>query len=145
MCQIAVLSCLLVGLVAGVPAARTVAGQSTPSPSSQPSSRPAKIDAADVAGIRAHIGKTAVVTGKISSAKLSSTGKVFRIEFKDAKESGFNSVIFERNLKSFRDALGSDLSAGLTDKTVELTGTIDEYRGNPQIILTRPDQLRILP
>lgn len=116
-----------------------------PSPTSQPTSQPVPIPANDDTALRANLGKPAVVTGTVRSAKLSNTGKVFRIEFKDATNSKFNAVIFERNLKLISQSLGSDLSASLTDKTIEITGTIEEYRGSPQIILSRPEQIKILP
>jgi DNA/RNA endonuclease YhcR with UshA esterase domain len=47
-------------------------------------------------------------------------------------------VIFESNLEAFGDARkfeGTD---------VELSGTISEYQGKPEIILDRPDQIKII-
>jgi DNA/RNA endonuclease YhcR with UshA esterase domain len=134
------------GLNASQPGDAPAPAGSTSAPSTQPASRPADILAAtEGAAIRAQMGKSATVGGTVFRAQLSSTGRVFRIEFKDARESGFNSVIFERSYKLFRDKFGEDLSAAFTGKTVEITGVIEEYRGNPQIILNRPDQIRILP
>lgn len=115
------------------------------SPASRPSAELPRIAASDTAQLRAQLGKPAVVTGRVSSARVSSTGRVLRVLFDDTRQSGFNAVIFERHFRVFRDRLGDDLHAVLAGKTVELTGVLEEYRGAPQIILSSPEQIRIVP
>lgn len=114
-------------------------------PATQPATEVPRIAASDTAALRAQLGKPAVVSGKITSAKVSSTGRVLRVVFEDTRQSGFNAVIFERNFKIFRDRFGDDLNAALAGKSVELTGVVEEYRGAPQIILGNPEQIKILP
>lgn len=126
-----------------VPPAATPAAPSE-TPATQPAGEVPRIAASDTAALRAQIGKPAVVSGKISSAQVSSTGRVLRVVFEDTGQSGFNAVIFERNFKIFRDRFGDDLNAALAGRSVELTGVVEEYRGAPQIILGHPGQIKIL-
>jgi DNA/RNA endonuclease YhcR with UshA esterase domain len=100
-----------------------------------------RIDAADGKLLREHVGKRAVVTGVVDSAKLSSTGKVLRITFKNTADSGFNAVVFPKNLPAFETAFGTTWSEKLAGKNVEISGTIALYRDSPQIILDKPEQL----
>lgn len=131
--------------LAAPPATPTPPAPPTETPATQPSSELPRIAASDTAALRAHLGKPAVVSGKITSAQVSSTGRVLRVVFDDTRQSGFNAVIFERNFKIFRDHFGDDLNAALSGKSVELTGVIEEFRGAPQIILGNPRQIKILP
>ncbi|MFN4243775.1 MAG: hypothetical protein ACK4PI_11130 [Tepidisphaerales bacterium] len=117
----------------------------TEPPATRPSVEVPRIAASDGASLRAHLGKPAIVTGRVTSANVSSTGRVLRVLFDDTRQSGFNAVIFERNFQRFRSRFGDDLNAALSGKTVELTGVIEEYRGAPQIILSNPEQLKMVP
>lgn len=127
------------------PPAEPPAGAPAEPPATRPSVDVPRIAASDGPALRANMGKPAVVTGRVTSAQVSSTGRVLRVLFDDTRQSGFNAVIFERNFQRFRSRFGDDLNAALTGKMVELTGVIEEYRGAPQIILSNPEQLTIVP
>lgn len=114
-------------------------------PTSQPASQPTRLDATDAAAITNSIGRRVVIVGRVSAAKLSSTGKVFRIEFEGVGSSGFLAVIFDRSLKAFEGALGSDLAKALEGKRVEVSGTLESYKGKPELILAKADQIKVLP
>ena len=135
---------LLLALLAEPPVAPPAPATPAETPTTQPATDLPRIAASDSAALRGHIGKPAVVTGRVTSARVSSTGRVLRVVFDDTRQSGFNAVIFERNFKPFRDRFGDDLDGALAGKSVELTGVIEEYRGAPQIILGNPDQVKIL-
>lgn len=137
----------VVGLVGGLAPANGSGGSpgSIGSPATAPTSQPAaRLSADDVAGLKSNVGKWVTVTGTISRAELSQSKKVFRIAFKEAGTSGFNSVVFDRNLRAFEAELGADLSAALTGKTVEVTGKLEEYREKPQVVLREPGQLKVM-
>ena len=128
-------------------APRSVAAPTTapaPGPTTAPTTAPAvRLDAGDADGLKAHLGKVVTVTGTVTRAELSQTRKVFRITFKEAGTSGFNAVIFDRNLRAFEEGFGKDLGAAMTGKTVEVTGKLEEYREKPQVVLREPAQLRV--
>lgn len=131
----------LVSLAAGV----APSGGPEAAPATAPTSQPAaRLSADDVAGLKSHVGKWVTVTGTVSRAELSQSKKVFRIAFKEAGTSGFNSVVFDRNLRAFEAELGADLSAALNGKAVEVTGKLEEYREKPQVVLREPGQLKVV-
>src|SRR4051812_47155233 len=104
----------------------------TTQPTTQPTSQPTRLDVTDAKAIATGIGHPVVIFGRVSSAKLSSTGKVFRIEFEGASSSGFVAVIFDRSLKGFEGPLGKDPGKALEGRRVELTGTLELYKGKPE-------------
>ena len=85
----------------------------------------------------AHYDEDLVVTGHVARVTVNSDMTFLSID-KPYPHSPLTVVIFESNLEAFGDARkfeGTD---------VELSGTISEYQGKPEIILDRPDQIKII-
>jgi DNA/RNA endonuclease YhcR with UshA esterase domain len=86
---------------------------------------------------RAHVHESATVKGKI--AEVYRTERVVHLNFERAfPDQPFTAVIFANRTNLFPKI------DDLKNKTVEVTGTITEYRNRPEIILTRTNQLRVL-
>lgn len=109
---------------------------------SQPSAQ--VIDASDKAALEAAQNKDATVQGTVSEAAWSRTGKVMNIRFEGTGESGFVAVIFERSRDAFNKAFDGDVTKALPGAKVTVKGKVGTFRGSPQIILSRPDQLTIV-
>lgn len=81
-----------------------------------------------------HIGEIMTVEGIVSGIK--DKGKVVLIEFKE----DFSAVIFNSNLSFFRD---NNISiSNLVNERIEIYGMIKKYRGDPQIIISHPCQVK---
>lgn len=111
---------------------------------------PVVLNATDTEALQTHRGKMAFVTGKVTEAVWSRSGKVMNIRFENAP--GFMAVVFERNRKTFDDAFNGDLAKTLTGSTVRLSGKLQAYGGHDpafkdatQMILTTVNQISILP
>ncbi len=101
----------------------------------------AEANAADPKGVR----PTVIVEGTISSAKESETGKVFRAYFKEADpQKGFYFVYFPKGglFKAMQDKFGGKSGSGMEGKHIRLTGVVELYKGRPQMVVTRADQVR---
>jgi DNA/RNA endonuclease YhcR with UshA esterase domain len=116
-----------------------------------PTTQHTVIDASDKKAIDESMGKDVIITGQISTAAWSSTGKVMNIEFVDARESRLLAVVFERNREKLDEMFNGDLAKALTGAKVRLMGTLQEYggkseawKGRPQIIIDRPSQITIV-
>jgi DNA/RNA endonuclease YhcR with UshA esterase domain len=86
---------------------------------------------------KAHVGAKAIVTGKVAEVNL--TEKLARINLDQPfPNQTFTAVAFgaKTNLIANLDKL--------KDKTIEVSGTIAEYRNRPQIILQETNQLRVV-
>ncbi len=95
---------------------------------------PAKITAAQA---KQHINSEAVVVGKV--VEVNKAEKLVRLNFeKPFPNQPFTAVIFSNKTNLFPEIEKAK------NKTVEVKGMIAEYRGRPEIIITRTNQLRIL-
>ena len=84
-----------------------------------------------------HIGAKATVTGTV--AEIHQTASVVGLNFeKPYPENVFTAVIFARNTNQFPEV------GKLKGKTVEVTGSIKEYRNKPEIILESTNQLKVI-
>lgn len=84
-----------------------------------------------------HIGDTESVAGVVSQVSTSKGGTTF-INFGGRYPNHiFYAVIFKRYADEFPGV------HALEGKSVEITGTIELYKGKPQIILTSPSQISI--
>jgi DNA/RNA endonuclease YhcR with UshA esterase domain len=90
------------------------------------------VTAADAAG---RIGRTVTVEGVVSEVHVSERATFIDLNGRYPNEE-FTGVIFESDAGAFSDV---DAYEG---KTVDITGTVQLYRGRPEIILTSPSQIR---
>ena len=109
------------------------------------------LQADDTDAIKQHIGEEVIVTGKISKAAWSRSGKVMNIEFEGNGAEDFAAALFERNRERFDKAFNGDLEKSLVGATVRFKGELQEYGGNadryagrPEMILNAPTQITIL-
>jgi len=95
---------------------------------------PIRLPAAEA---KAHLGTNAVVTGVVAEVNVAE--RLVRINLgKPFPNQLFTAVIFSAKTNLFPEV------AKLQGKTVEVSGVIAEYRGRPQIILTRTNQLSVV-
>ena len=93
----------------------------------------------------AHPGRVAAVRGRVAAASTSRTGSVFRISFVGV-DTGFAAVCFPaRDLfQQMQSKFGGTNGSGLTGKFVRITGKVETYKGEPQIVVTDPEQIEIV-
>ncbi len=78
------------------------------------------------------------VQGYVERTHINATG----IHFVNFKDNSFECVTFARFLTAFPDAKGpADL---YLEKWIEVSGPLENYRGNPQIKITSPDQVTVI-
>jgi DNA/RNA endonuclease YhcR with UshA esterase domain len=91
------------------------------------------VTAADAA---AHVGETVTVEGIVSEVHVSERATFIDLGGRYPNEE-FTGVIFTSDAGAFSNV---DAYEG---KTLDITGTVQLYRGRPEIILTSPSQIRI--
>jgi endonuclease/exonuclease/phosphatase family metal-dependent hydrolase len=85
------------------------------------------------------VGETAYVSGKIVSTGKAGDRIAF-LNFDRERPPGFVAVIFSEHWDKFP----GDPTELYKDKIVEIRGTIGLHKGKPQIVVTRPDQIKVL-
>lgn len=84
------------------------------------------------------IGQTVLVSGKI--VRVGSAGRINFLNFDNVRPPGFVGIVFGENLERFP----GDLKELYENKLVEMRGLISTYQGNPQMVIARSDQIRVL-
>ncbi len=97
-------------------------------------SRAATISVTDVGS---YVGQSVTVEGTVSGVYTARSGVTFIDMGGSFPNNLFAGVIFAEDTTK----VGS--VSGLTGKTVDLTGTIQMYRGKPEIILKSADQIKV--
>ena len=112
---------------------------------SQPSTKPAAevIEVKDFAKLKEMIGTEVTVRGKVSEVFVPRSGNLSIFNFEGIDRRAFNVVVPKANLEAVNAGFDGDVAAAVKGKTITVTGTIAEYRGNPQIQLTKPEQLKV--
>jgi phosphatidylserine/phosphatidylglycerophosphate/cardiolipin synthase-like enzyme len=87
------------------------------------------------------LNKRARVEGRVAMTRVSS--KVIQLKFMDEKRPPFVAVIFRKSEPKFR-AAGINPAQAFQGRRVRVFGTIQAWK-QPEIILTSPDQIEILP
>ena len=131
------LACMLV-----LASTRTrAADDATSKPSTQPSGE--VIDVKDFAKLKEMIGTTVTVRGKVKEVFVPQSGSVSIFNFDGISRRDFNVVIPKANLEDVNKAFDGDVAKAVKDQTITVTGAVADYRGNPQIQLTKPEQLKV--
>jgi DNA/RNA endonuclease YhcR with UshA esterase domain len=98
------------------------------------SESPIKISASEA---KAHTGAEAIVTGKV--AEVNQNDRILRFNFeKPYPDNAFTAVVFGANTNQFEHP------KAFSGKTVEVRGTIKDYHGHPEIVITKSNQLQIV-
>lgn len=84
------------------------------------------------------IGQTVFVSGKIIN--VGKTERIAFLNFEDKRPPGFVGVIFSDNWSKFPE----DIRKTYLGKIVEIRGMITTYQDRPQMVITRPEQIKIL-
>jgi endonuclease/exonuclease/phosphatase family metal-dependent hydrolase len=84
------------------------------------------------------IGQTVFVSGKI--VNVGKTERVAFLNFEDKRPPGFVGVVFSDNWSKFP----GDLRDTYKGKIVEIRGLVTTYQDRPQMVITRPEQIKIL-
>ncbi len=84
------------------------------------------------------IGQTVFVSGKI--VRVGNAGRVNFLNFDNERPPAFVGIVFGENLERFP----GDLKELYEGKIVEIRGLVTTYNDNPQIVIARSDQIRVL-
>ena len=113
-----------------------------------PAAKPIEVDASDKAALEGAANKDVIVTGTISKAKWSSSGKVMTIEFENSPLLG---AVFEKNKEAINAAFDGDAAKKWTGAKVKVKGKLGKYGGRakqyedrPQIVITKADQVTVV-
>ncbi|MGN6371352.1 MAG: hypothetical protein ACTHN5_24115 [Phycisphaerae bacterium] len=126
-------------------AASTLAqSPATTAPATAPASQPAAFLATDKDALTKAAGAAASVTGTVSRTNWYNDEILF-INFKDTQRGDFTVIARQENRTALDKAFDGDIAKTLDGKKITVTGTIVLYRGHPEIIVTKPDQITLLP
>lgn len=85
-----------------------------------------------------HIGETAIVTGTVAQVSTPSNGIIYLNIDANYPNNEFTAVIFKKYAELFPDA------KKLEGKKVEISGKIEEYKGKPQIVIKKVEQIKLI-
>lgn len=102
------------------------------------SNAPRIIDASDAAAIQGAM-PIVTVTGTVDNTR--EAGEVLIIHFKDTDKSEFYAVVLESDRQAIDAAFGGDVAKAIAGKSVRVTGRVVLYRGKPEIVISKPEQL----
>jgi DNA/RNA endonuclease YhcR with UshA esterase domain len=95
------------------------------------------------------MGKEAVVSGTVESAKWTKTGKTLQVKFKDGPED-FRVVAYGQNRAELDKAFDGDIAKSLEGKRVEVTGKVRKYPGKveswkkfTEVQVRKPAQIKV--
>lgn len=92
-----------------------------------------------------HSDRMARVGGRVVHARASETGRVFRIFFEGAqREQSFGVVYFPALFPAMQEKFGGESGSGLEGKLIRVTGEVDLYQDNPQIVVESPEQIEVV-
>ena len=122
-------------MAAAIVAGGVVAGAAwaTLGTDASPSHRPGVVMAGDAAN---HIGETITVEGVVSEVHVSPKATFIDLNGRYPNEE-FTGVIWSEDTGAFSGV------GGYEGKTVDITGTVQMYRGRPEIILRSQSQIQI--
>jgi len=105
---------------------------------------PGTYPATDTVAIKRRAGETITVGGRIGRIGATDSGHITFLNFAGVPRGGFVVIVRENQLPEMRAAF-EGFPDSLQDKNIAVKGEISLYQGTPQISLTDPEQLRILP
>jgi hypothetical protein len=103
---------------------------------------PVIINASDKVGVIAAM-PTVTVVGTVDNVVV--TDSVITINFKDTADSQFYAVVLRDGREAVEAAFNGDIAAAITGKTVHITGNIVPDHGRPEIVISKPEQLTVIP
>jgi DNA/RNA endonuclease YhcR with UshA esterase domain len=129
---------------AAAPSAPTAPPPATKPATTQPGEVIEVKEAADAEKLKALIGQDASVRGKVVEVFVPRSGSVTIFNFfSGADRRLFNVVVDKANLEAVNEGFNGDVGAAVKDKTIVVTGKVADYRGNPQIKIEKPEQIKV--
>ena len=112
---------------------------------SQPTSKPAGgvVEVTDLDTIKANVGKELTVHGKCSGTYKSRTGSVILINFEGIERGAFVAAVPKENIEAVNAGFDGDITNAVKDKTLTITGPIKLYHDKPEIVISKPEQVKI--
>ena len=104
-------------------------------------------DPLDVDRLLARAGERVTVQGEVAHARVSASGKVFRLFFAGSTEGRALQVVWfpdDGLFDRMADAFGGEAGDDLFGKTVRVTGAVETYNDLPQIVVTDPSQVEVM-
>lgn len=105
--------------------------------------RATPISITDTATLKAHVGKSATVTGVVSRVGMSKTGFIVFINFEGVAAGGFTAVVKSENLSDIEKTAGSNLDAALPGRRISVAGSVSVYNDAPQIEIADGNQIKV--
>lgn len=104
----------------------------------------ATLNANEHDAIRAAVGKSVAVRGRVQEVAKTRSGSITFINFEGNQRGQFVGIVKGENLAAVTETLGGELKAALTGKTVELRGEIVLYKDIPEIVVSGGNQIRVV-
>jgi DNA/RNA endonuclease YhcR with UshA esterase domain len=86
--------------------------------------------------VKAYVGKEVTVKGTVSEITVTKSGLTYLNIDGKFPDNKFTALVFKRDAEPFGDLKVWE------KKKIEITGKIEDYKGKPQIVLTKPDQIK---
>ena len=119
---------------------------SDPTPPAQTDAGAEVVSPLDVDRLRGLEGESVTVEGTVGHARVSRSGKVFRLFFEGSVEGDSLAVVwFPDHFGAMADAFGGEAGDGLFRERIRATGEVALYGGDPQVVVTDPSQIQVLP
>jgi DNA/RNA endonuclease YhcR with UshA esterase domain len=100
------------------------------------------IPVTDYETISNNVGKELTVRGKVSDTLKRS---VILLNFEGVENRNFVAVVKKENVDAVQAGFSGDLIAAVKGKTITITGPIEAYRTKPEIVISKPEQIKIEP
>jgi micrococcal nuclease len=123
--------------------AETPATQSAAA-ATEPASQPASFQATEKDAIAKAVDSTVTVTGTVSRTSWYNDQILF-INFKGTERGDFTVIARQESREALDKAFKGDVAGTLDGKKIAVTGKIVMYRGHPEIVIAKPEQVTILP
>lgn len=115
-------------------------------PAETPATKPAEpgkvVEVTDLETIKANVGNELNVRGKVSGTYKSRTGSVILINFEGVNRD-FVAAIEKDSIDAVNAGFSGDITAAVEGKTLLITGPIKLYKDKPQVVITKPEQVKI--
>ncbi len=132
----------------GSPVLRAVRADPTPPAAASPETTPdasaaAPLDALDVAKLRPHLNEQVTVRGTPTGSGHNKSGSIAYLNFAPAHQA-MSLVFFLKPGQSGKAGTMDDLKP-FVGKTILVTGTLTDYKGDLQIVVDSLDQIKATP
>lgn len=105
----------------------------------------APIDVADPSLFTRRAGANVTVVATVGELSRSPNARVLNIFLAESGPTGLRAAVFPDNEAAIADKLGGGLESVLPGRRVRLTGKVNVYEGQPQIIVSNPWQMDFAP